>query len=94
MSQQIEKIQQRHPLFRRVQTPGTWRWFWMYLLLGSASVLMIAEFVEFGFQSNQTASVFLILFFAIFLTARMHQIERAVAKDTPPEQSDHHESMK
>ena len=77
MSQQIENKQQRHPLFRSVRTPGTWKYLWAYLLLGSATVLLVAEFFEFGLRSPRTGAVLLILFFAVFNAVRLHQLDRA-----------------
>jgi hypothetical protein len=77
MSQQIEPEQRLHPLFRSVRTLGTWKYLWAYLLLGSATVLLVAELVEFGLRSHRTGAVLLILFFAVFNAVRLHQLDRA-----------------
>jgi len=38
----------KHPLDRDIRSPGTWTYFACYLLIGSASVIILVEVIESG----------------------------------------------
>ena len=60
---------------RDLRSPGTWRFFWCYLLIGSASLLVLLEVVESGLWVK-LGSPCIMIWFGIMGLVDAHRKER------------------
>jgi hypothetical protein len=67
------------PLHRDVRSPGVWAWFFNYLLLGGAAVVILIEIINSGAWGRLGVPLLLIAL-AIGNLARLHASERRRAK--------------
>ncbi len=59
----------KHPLYRDVRSPGTWTYFWCYLLIGSASLIILIEVIQSGLWMKLGTPCLMIWFGMIGLIA-------------------------
>lgn len=72
----------KHPLYRDLRSPGTWTYFWCYLLIGGASLIILIEVIQSGLWLKLGASCVMI-WFGMFGLIVARQKERIQLKNRP-----------